>query len=161
MPLSQPLTPQKALARLAGLCDRAERCTSELADRLRRWGVGASDSANIIRKLAESRLVDDRRFAAAFALDKMRFSHWGKRKISYALTRKKIPEEYIRRALDGLDNEEYARIIAEAIKSKARTLDNPSTYEGRTKIYRFAISRGYEPELVSPLIRSLFPDRKP
>lgn len=160
MPPSQPLSPQKALTRLADLCDRAERCTSELRDKLHKWGVNPADSEKIIEKLTDCRLVDDRRFAAAFALDKMRFSYWGKRKISYALALKRIPRSYIQEALDALDPEEYSSIVTEAIKSKARIIDNPATYEGRTKIYRFAVSRGYESEIVSPVIRRLFLDRK-
>ena len=96
----KPLSPEMALSRLATLCARAERCRSELEQKLRLWGIGAADSERILSRLEKERYFDDRRFAAAFTRDKALYSHWGRRKIEAALRLKRIEPADIAAASD-------------------------------------------------------------
>ncbi len=157
----KPLSPEMALSRLATLCARAERCRSELEQKLRLWGIGAADSERILSRLEKERYFDDRRFAAAFTRDKALYSHWGRRKIEAALRLKRIEPADIAAASDELDEDEYRAAMLEALATKARSVKEGDTYEGRTKLYRFGLSRGYEPALLAAAIRAHLPFIRP
>lgn len=150
----RPITPDKALARLEDLCARSEQSTGEAARKLAGWGVSASDAAKIIASLVERRYIDDRRYCHAFVRDKFRFVRWGKRKIYAALSLKRVDKALISEALDQIDEEEYYATLCELIAAKARTVTDADTYEGRTRLFRFAVSRGFEPTLITSAIRA-------
>lgn len=147
------ISPEKALARLEELCVKAERCESELAEKLRAWGIGTSDASKILASLREQRFVDDSRYATAFVRDKYRFARWGKRKIALALRQKRISADIISIAIEQIDFDEYLHGLEHILNAKRRTLTDADTYEGRTKLFRFAASRGFEPDLIAKVLR--------
>lgn len=150
------LTLSEAQARLEELCVRAERCEYELREKLRRWGVSASDSDTIIQNLVKHKFVDDTRFATAYVHDKIMFARWGKRKVYQGLMQKRIPSEIICEALQDVDKDQYALNLRNFFKGKIKECPElKESYEGRTKLFRYAISRGYEPSLASELLKSL------
>lgn len=150
----KPLTKEAALLRMADLCARGERCSSEIREKLRKLMLPASVADEIIDYLEENRYIDNLRFAKAFARDKVRFSGWGRNKIRMALTVKRIPASEIREALDEIDEEEYTVALAKATEAKARNLDL-TDYNDRAKLYRHLASRGFESNLISGAIRKI------
>ncbi len=150
------ITAEQALTRLESLCARGEHSTGELREKLRRWSIDPSSTDQIIDSLTKRRFVDDRRFAKAYVNDKLRFARWGRRKIAVGLSAKGIPADVYRNILTEIDTEEYESILSDLLISKSRSIAEPKTYEGRTKLYRFGLSRGYESETVSRLIKRLF-----
>lgn len=145
--------PQDALMRLEALCAQSEQCVMDLRLKLYRWGVSQTDSAKIIKQLIETRFVDDARFAVAYCRDKYRFNRWGRVKIVYGLRTKQISSNDIDAALDSIDEKEYEEILEGVIRSKAKTIKDVNTYEGRTKLFRYAASRGYESSLIAQIIK--------
>ena len=67
---------------------------------------------------------------------------------------KHIDSDTIDEALTEIDDDEYLEILKGVVRSKMRGLDM-SVYENRTKVYRHALSRGYEAALVSRVIKGL------
>ena len=118
------------------------------------WQIPSTDAERILDSLVDDRFVDDRRFARAFAADKMRFSGWGRYKIMRGLMAKRIDRATIDQALDALDVDEYASTARRVLISKARAIAEGNTYEGRTKLFRFGASRGFETDLIARLIRA-------
>lgn len=150
------ITAEIALARLEDLCARAEHSAGEIREKLRRWGIAASDGDKIIESLKSRRFVDDSRFAEAYVADKVKFARWGKRKIYQGLLQKRVDSAIIKEMLEGIDPDLYVDNLRFILQSKIRsTPDLIETYEGRTKLYRMAIQRGYDPSLAGQIIRSL------
>lgn len=147
------LTPQEALYRLETLCAQSEQCSMDLRQKLYRWGIASSDGEKILRRLIVTRFVDDSRFAIAYCRDKYRFNKWGRAKIMYGLRSKQISSNDIKEALNSIDETEYKAILEGVIKSKARTIKDVDTYEGRTRLFRYAVSRGYESALITQVIK--------
>lgn len=152
----KPMDPEKALLRLEELCARSEHCEYELRQKLYRWNVPVSDADIVINSLKHRRFIDDERFARAYVRDKVQFDRWGRRKISLALSSKRIDREIIDTVLSEIDPAEYEQNLKDLLMAKARNIDDCHSYQGRTKLFRFAAARGYEPELVALLIRQLF-----
>lgn len=149
------VTPQNALIRLEELCSRSEQCTGEARKKLFNWGISANDSDKIIKSLIERRFIDDRRFCSAFVRDKLMFSHWGKQKITLSLMQKQVDRDIISEGLEQIDEKVYSDILKKIVLAKARTIKDADTYDGRTRLFRFAVSRGFEPSLVSQVIREM------
>lgn len=147
------ITPQDALMRLETLCAQSEQCIFDLRQKLYRWEISSNDSERIIRQLIETRFVDDARFAVAYCRDKYRFNRWGRMKIVYGLRAKQISSQDIQEALKAIDEKEYEEILVSVVKSKAQSIKDVDTYEGRTRLFRSVASRGYESELIAKIIK--------
>lgn len=146
---------EKAAARLEAMCAASERCSWELLQKLRLWGVSRDDAQEIVDGLVERQFVDDERFARAFVRDRYRFARWGRVKIRAALLAKRVPSWMIDEALTEVDEELYLEALYRLLSAKIGSLkDEAFTYEGRTKLFRYAASRGYEPGIVADAIRS-------
>lgn len=150
----KPITPEAALIKAEELCARAEHSSGEINDKLIKWGIIPNEAAKIIERLRTTRFIDDARFARAYARDKVEYSHWGKRKISLGLWQKRIARDIITEALDEIDQQRYEAALLTTIRSKARSLPDADSYEGRTKIFRHAVSRGFEPDLVARFLKA-------
>lgn len=157
MPLQRKIIPpERAQARLEDLCVRAEHSTGELRQKLRQWGVPAADSERIMRHLISAKFVDDARFAGSYVRDKLRFSRWGKRKIAMGLAAKGVDPDIAADALAEIDPDEYLSLLTALLAAK--TKPHPellADYEGRTRLFRFAMQRGFESSLISRAIKSL------
>lgn len=148
------MSAENALVRLQDFCVRAEHCGFELREKLRGWMVPAHEWDNILQRLQQDKFYDDRRFASAFVRDKVLYNKWGRRKIVVAMMAKRIDRSIIDNALDEIDMDTYRSILLAFMQSRSRSIKEGNTFEGRTKLFRAAVSRGYEPALVSDIIRN-------
>lgn len=146
------ITEREALLRLSALCSQAEHCRYEMEEKLRRWALSDDETARVMDYLTSHKFVDDERYARAFALDKIRYNKWGPRKVEQALWAKHIGEDIRKAVLDGVDDEEYLRVLRPLLKSKRTTLRCDNAYEANTKLLRFAMSRGFTIDLIRQCI---------
>ncbi len=163
MPLSRKIvTPEKALNRLEELCVRGERCEGELRTKLRTWQIASADADSIINSLRQHRFFDDARFAHAFVMDKVRFARWGRIKISMALRAKHVDRDIAAKALSEIDERIYTEALEAVIAAAVRRIGDEAahTYEGRTRVFRAAVSRGFESDFAASTIRRLLADRR-
>ncbi len=151
--MRKPKTVADALDRLQGLCARSEQCSDDMRRKLANWMIPAPDADKIIARLKKERFIDDARFARAYARDKLLYSGWGQYKIMKGLMMKRIPRDLIDDAIDTLDPNEITETAERVLRSKARSIKEGNTYEGRTKLFRFGASRGFDTKLLSNLIR--------
>lgn len=138
------------------LCNRCEQCSSDIFRKLASWGVGIDDARMIVGRLIEDRFLDDARFARAYCYDKFNFSGWGRRKIMQGLWAKHISRDLITDALNEIDSEEYEKMARRVIASRVSMIsDALTTREGRNRLLRFAVGRGYEMGMAIDVIRSM------
>ncbi len=137
---------------MQALCARAEQCTSDIDMKLRRLGLSDTDRQAVIDTLHRERFIDDNRYAGAFARDKVKFAHWGRRKIAGLLRMKHIDDSGIDLALSRVEPEEYTQAAAAAAKAKARRFPRPLSYTDKSKIYAYMIARGFDNAEISAAI---------
>jgi regulatory protein len=153
--MRKELTYEEALHRAAALCTRSEKCTGDIRTKLLTWGISESDAEKIILYLKKERFLDDTRFCSFFVKDKARFNKWGKVKIGFALRAKKIDEQLIQEALSEIDEEHSMETLLALLQSKAKNLKYKDEYDKNGKLIRFALSRGYEFELIQKVIKKI------
>lgn len=149
------ISKEAALSRLAALCARSEQCIQSCAEKLSRWGVSSNDSADIIQHLIAEKYIDERRYANLFTKDKHKLAHWGKNKIANALKLNKIPSAYINEALAQIPDESYETQLSDLVMKKLKSCKAKNYYDLKAKLYRFAISRGFESNLALSTIEDI------
>lgn len=141
-----PLSPARALERLAKACAKTEYCEDDLRRKLRTWKVAPESHDEIIGSLRGEKYIDDARYCRAFVEEKWKFNRWGKTKIRMELRHKRLPAEEIEGAIgEMIGDEEYAEVLAELLRQKERTLPTVNDYERYQRLIRFAVGRGFEP----------------
>ena len=146
------MTEEQALQKLAALCSQSEHCTSEMKEKMTRWGIDEDAQQRVVEYLVANRYVDDRRYARSFVNDKLKYNKWGPRKMEQSLWMKHIDESILREALDDVDNEEYISVLRPLLTSKRKTTKAETDYEMNQKLLRFAIGRGFTFEQVKEVI---------
>ena len=124
-------------------CASAERCPSDVKEKLLKWGATEAVSARIITHLFEERYLDTVRYCIFFVRDKYRFNQWGRMKIIQALRAKQLSTEEIEAGLKEIDLNEYDDILKSLLTKKAESLNATSDYDRNAKLIRFAAGRGF------------------
>lgn len=146
---------EAALGRAAGLCSRAEHSRAEIQRKLRQWGAASEVASQVVGWLEANGFIDEERFARAFVHDKSRFDCWGRVKIRYALRQHGISSAVADAAMSEIDKEEYGRNLQMILESKFRSAAEKDPYKLKNALFRYALSRGFEPELVLPVVSDL------
>lgn len=143
---------REALDYSMSLCAARERCRSEITDKLRIRKIDESGIEKILATLEKQNFINEERYAASFARDKLKFNKWGKMKIRYSLIGKGIPPAHIESAIEGIDDEIYAGTLREELHKKRKSVRGSNAFELRGKLYRFAQQKGFEGELIHRII---------
>lgn len=144
-----------ALSKVQFICSKQEKCCSEIRKKLQDWNISVDDQDEIIASLIEDKFIDEGRFTNFYVRDKCRFNKWGRIKISYHLKHKQIPERIISEALEQINEEEYRQNLIDILSSKLRSIKEDDMYQLKSKLYRFAQSRGFESQLSLNIIDDL------
>lgn len=138
------ITEKEALNRMAAYCSTSEHCKAEVYEKLKRWGLQASEIERIITSLQSENFIDEERYCRSFVSDKFRFDKWGKVKIAQALQLKKIPVNMAWKYLSEIDESEYLSILKQLLQGKQKSIHAKDDFERTGKLIRFAMSRGFE-----------------
>ena len=151
-------TEKEALNKAAAYCAASEHCLSEVSGKLDGWGVESSSKERILNRLVDERYIDESRYARFFVNDKLRYNKWGKNKIAQGLWQKRIPSSIYSSCLDGIDEEEYVKILQELLFNHRKSVRARDEYELKNKLMRFALGRGFEMDVILRCVK--VPDRE-
>ena len=153
--MSDVISKEEAYRKLAARCTVKEHCVWDVREKLRNWNVQRIDEESIVEQLLSEKFVDEARYCRAFAHDQMRFAGWGRIKIGYTLKQKRIDALTISQAIQTIDEEEYRDSLRKILTVKMRGLKSlPQQAQGE-KLMRFAMSRGFEPNLIRDSLKEL------
>jgi hypothetical protein len=100
--------------------------------------------------------LDEKRYVNSFVRDKFKFNKWGKIKIKYELLKKNINETLVNEALDkSINQQEYLSTLKNLLLEKKKKLKNNDRNAVIQKITNFALSKGYEPQIVRSIVESI------
>jgi regulatory protein len=129
---------------------RRERTEAELRTCLQRKRVepGAIDEA--VAELTEAGLLDDARYAQAFADDKRYLDRWGSERIARELQRRGIAPDLIESVVSDRSRDAELESALVLLAPRAPTLSDDRE---RDRAWRLLIRRGYEIELAYEAVR--------
>jgi regulatory protein len=141
------------LNKAQAFCAYQDRCSSEVIQKLKSWGVDEVRIPKIMEALTNDKFIDDRRYAETFVRSKFRLKKWGRNKIAYELRLKKISQPLIAVALENIDEKEYTETILNLIAGKAKEIKDSDTFRKKQKIARYMISKGFEGDRIFEMIK--------
>jgi regulatory protein len=137
-----------ALRKAAMFCAYQERTQQEVRDRLKEWDVVADDAEEVIAELIQQNYLNEERFAKSFAGGKFRVKSWGKRKIKQHLQQRGITGYNLDQAMKEIAPDDYRNTLADLLDKKRRSLRDDNPLVIKQKLVRFALSKGYESDLI-------------
>lgn len=149
------LTPQQAKQKIERYCVYQERSHQEVRNKLYGFGLYRADVEEILSTLITDGFLNEERFSKAFTGGKFRMKKWGRIKIIHALEGKGVSANCIRMGLKEIDEDDYLATLRALLKEKMRSLDPGNIYVLRDRLSKFAILKGYEPDVVWREIHSL------
>lgn len=149
------LSPTVALSKAQAYCVYQERCQSEARTKLYTWGLWKNDVENILTQLIADGFINEERFSILYAGGKFRIKNWGKAKIKAALKQKGVTDYCIKKALVEIDDTEYQNTLKKLIVKKSKELKEKNKSSLRLKLSAYAISKGFEREVVWDIINNL------
>jgi len=142
------LTPQQAKEKIRRYCAYQERSHLEVRNKLYAYGLHRGDVDEIITGLITEGFLNEERYAKAFAGGKFRMKKWGRIRITHALEEKGVSRNCILIGLGEIDEDQYVQTLRELLKEKSGSLEEGNAYAFRDRLSKYAIQKGYEPEIV-------------
>ncbi len=153
--MKKQLNYEEALVKAAALCRKVERCEADVRTKLAEWNISEADIEKIITRLKEDKFLDEARFSSMAVRRGLQINKWGKVKIAYNLRVKKVADPFIEKALSEINDKEYIETLRDLLKSKDVGLNYKNKYEHRAKLFSFALSRGFESELINEAVKEI------
>ena len=136
-------------------CAYQERTHLEVKSKLCEYGVASDEIDLLLTQLISDGYLNEERFAKAFAGGKFRIKGWGRMRIINELEAKGLTKNCIQLGLKEIDQTEYQQTLERLLKKKSAAVHKDDDYVRRDKIARYAIQRGFEPELVWRWIKEM------
>lgn len=135
-------------------CAYQERSHHEVRDKLYGYGLLKDEVEEILSHLITEGFLNEERFAKAFAGGKFRMQKWGRLKITHELEARGLTPNCIKAGLKEIDEQSYLLTLREILSRKSKELpEEGNVFVRRDKLARYAIQKGYEPELVWSLLK--------
>ena len=142
------------LIKAASFCAYQERSLKEVRQRLREWELTEDEIEPIIAELIIQNYLNEERFTRAFAGGKFRVKKWGRLKIKQELKLRGVSNELIQKGLSEIDGDDYEETLRDLLEKKARSLRG-EPLDVKQKLVRFALSRGFESDIVWDLLKTI------
>ncbi len=110
----------------------------------------------VIEKLIEQNLLDDKRFATQWVEERSSFKPKGKKVLAMELKRKNVDPEIIQQALVNLDSEGLA---LKAAHEYAQKLSEADRLKFKQRISGFLIRRGFEYSDIAPVVAKVWAEK--
>jgi regulatory protein len=144
-----------ALAKAEHFCAYQERAQQDVRNKLYDWGLWPEAVENIIVTLIGDNFLNEERFAKAYVSGKFKQKHWGRIKIKQGLKLKKVPDTLLKKALQIIDADDYMKTLVSILNKKSALLKEKDSLKRRYKLQQYAMSRGFEGDLVNDALSDM------
>ncbi|MBC8109525.1 MAG: RecX family transcriptional regulator [Verrucomicrobia bacterium] len=150
----QYLSKKEAFLKAGNFCAYQERTQQEVKDKLiYEYGQTADEADEIVSDLIEQNFINEERFAKAFAGGKFRMKKWGRIKIEHELKQRGLSAYCIRQGLKEISEADYLQTLYQLIEKKEKTITLENPLLRQQKLARFALTKGYENDLVWKVLK--------
>ncbi len=149
---SSKYSKEQTRQKIQAWCDKAERCHRDVREKLKSWNTPYREGEELIVWLIEQDLLNEERYAKAFAHDKFVLHRWGELKIKQHLQSKGISQRNIADALLEIQPAQSIENMLLLIKKKEPQLKGLQLYQKKYKLKQYLYSKGYEPTAIEQAI---------
>ncbi len=153
----KPLTLEQAKQKALRYCAYQERSHQEVKNKLYELGLRSFEVDELLTYLITEGFLNEERYAKLFVGGKFRIKQWGRIKIVHALESKRLSKNCIRIGLKEIDEADYEQTLEKILTSKINELSGDNAFVVRDKVSKYAIQKGFEPDLVWQKLKMLLP----
>ncbi len=147
---------EKAIQKIKHYCAYQERSHKEVKEKLYSFGLYKYEVEEVLSQLIEENYLNEERFAIAFAGGRFRIKQWGKTKIRYELKLRGVSEYNIRKAIAGIEAEDYEKTFNKLANAKLATQKSEKNiFVKKSKIQQFLLQKGFEHTMISNFLKQL------
>jgi regulatory protein len=143
LPLPRKYSPELTAARIRLWCNKAERAHFDVRQKLQQWGVPYTERERLLSELVQENLLNESRYAEAFAVDHFRFRQWGVQKIMVHLKRKGVSERNINDALKRIAPDEIRKTVNHLAQVKAPKISGKNSLHRKHKLIAYLMRKGF------------------
>lgn len=137
-------------------CNYQERCHSEVRNKLYELKATTPEVNELLAELVQADLLNEERYAKAYARGKFRIKEWGKIKIAAGLKARQVSEYCVRKALQEIPDDEYEVVLLrEAGKALYRYRATKPDWKRRATAHKYLLSHGWEGGLVQKALKAV------
>lgn len=151
----QKLTPQQALQKIYHYCAYQERSHKEVRNKLYGYGLWGSEVEDLLTRLITEDFLNEERFAKSYAGGKFRMKKWGRKKIERELESHGLTARCINIGMKEIDEQDYREALASLLEKKWASIEEENLFKKKDKVARYAIMKGFEPDLVWGIIKEI------
>lgn len=151
-PVKKYTSKADALVKLQRYCAYQDRCHQEVRSKLIELGCYGQDLEEVIANLIGEKFLDEERYARSFARGKFRMKQWGRSRIRQELKLRNISDYCIRKAMEEINEVDYLNTLREVLEKRAEQIAEADDFARKGKLAQYAMSRGFEAELVWQLL---------
>ena len=141
------------------LVSRQSRTKKELLDKLKRKEYEPDVIARVIKEAEENGLIDDKRYAFAYASDRVNFYKSGKNLVKMKLQQKGVEkgliDKALERAYEGVD--EYAQAL-DLAKRRAKTYKKLDKLTVSRRLTSYIVRRGFSFDIALKVTKAIVKD---
>ena len=137
-------------------CNYQERCHSEVRNKLYELKATTLEVNELLAELVEADILNEERYAKAYARGKFRIKEWGKVKIVAGLKAHQVSDYCIRKGLQEIPDDEYEATLArEAEKALHRYRAIKPEWKQRATAHKYLLSHGWESGLIQKALKNV------
>jgi len=134
-------------------CAYQERSHFEVRKKLFSFGLTSNRADALLARLIEENYLNEERFATSFARGKFSLKKWGRIKIKYELTLKKVSAANIKTSLKELNEDDYLKTIQVLVEKRWHALNDEDNVSRQAKTINYLLQKGYEMPLVQQALK--------
>jgi len=155
-PVKVQIEPAKVKERAYRFLSRRDHGIAELTFKLISKGADAAIVDSVIQHLIELNYLDDDRYAAGFARDRIKFKKCGPLRIRAELRARGVKNNIIERAIEQqMGDIDPVLLVEQALKSRLQSAPTGDNRRWLKKQYDFLARRGFEPETIWQVLGKL------
>lgn len=154
----KPITEAEAYNKFSAQCALAEYCPSDIRKKMQRLDIDEDATERVIHHLMNEGFINEDRYAKAFVRDKFHHNRWGRIRIEQELRMKGISQNLIDDALLEIDEDDVRETLLHLMEKKLPSVKGRNVYEIKAKLMRFAMSRGFDIDLIRSVADEVISD---
>lgn len=129
-----------------------------LRDKLSKEGYQEEIIDNVIEILKDYKMIDDEEYAKNYVRNKMNNNKYGKKRIIFELTKRKISEDIINKAISEIEDEKIYENAVYLAKKKLRSIKDKERNKIYQKLSQYLAYKGYDYEIIRKVVNAVMKD---
>ena len=144
--------------KMVNYCVYQDRCHKEVEQKMWDFLLIPEAKDEILLYLMKENYLNEERFTRSYIRGKFHMKSWGRNKIRNHLKFKGVPEKLINASFDEIDDDDYEKTLEKLYLDYLGKIKGLQDYQKKSKTIKYLLSKGFEYESITSLIKKLGQD---